>query len=52
MSFYVVCIISPSVSVSLFLSPVLRSFKQNFDEALSRDDVKAFVVTGMFCNLL
>ncbi|CAJ1940990.1 unnamed protein product [Sphenostylis stenocarpa] len=29
-----------------FLSLVLRSFKQHFDQALRRDDVKAFVVTG------
>lgn len=47
-SLYVVLLIFPSVSVSPFLSLVLRSLKQNFDQALGRNDVKAFVVTGIF----
>ncbi|XP_014507269.1 peroxisomal fatty acid beta-oxidation multifunctional protein MFP2 [Vigna radiata var. radiata] len=40
----VITIVNPPVNSLSY--DVLRSFKQNFDEALSRDDVKAFVVTG------
>ena len=43
-------LISPSC-VSFF-SLVLRSFKENFDQALQRDDVKAIVVTGIAICLL
>jgi enoyl-CoA hydratase/carnithine racemase len=37
------CNLSLSLSLSL---TVLRSLKDNYDQALRRDDVKAIVVTG------
>jgi enoyl-CoA hydratase/3-hydroxyacyl-CoA dehydrogenase len=33
--------------ISSCLSPVLRSLKESFDQAVQRDDVKAIVVTGI-----
>lgn len=39
------------LSLSLTLS-VLRNLKDNYDEALARDDVKAIVVTGESDNML
>lgn len=35
----------------IVLCPVLYSLKDSFEQALSRDDVKAIVITGNYLNI-